>query len=78
MAHILFGVGVPPGSNECRQIIARLEGRGYPTEDISGIELAQVGVGWVGWVGWGGGWGWGAGVCVEGALACSPSPLAFI
>ncbi|GAB4821594.1 hypothetical protein N2152v2_008640 [Parachlorella kessleri] len=41
-AHVLFGIGVPPGSADCSEVIQRLNERGYPTQDISDIELAQV------------------------------------
>lgn len=40
---MLFSVGVAPRSPECGAVIERLIQRGYPTADISEIELAQVG-----------------------------------
>ncbi len=45
-AHVLFSVGVAPGSDECAAVMQRLNERGYPTTDLSEIELAQVG--WAG------------------------------
>ena len=42
-AHVLFSVGVAPGSPECQAVVQRLTDRGYATTDISEIELAQVG-----------------------------------
>lgn len=41
-AHVLFSVGVAPRSPECVGVMERLNQRGYPTADISDIELAQV------------------------------------
>ena len=43
IAHVLFSVGVAPGSPECQAVVQRLTERGYATTDISEIELAQVG-----------------------------------
>lgn len=43
-AHVLFSVGVAPRSPECVGVMERLSQRGYPTADISDIELAQVGL----------------------------------
>lgn len=42
---MLFSVGVAPRSPECVGVMERLNQRGYPTADISDIELAQVGPG---------------------------------
>lgn len=42
VAHVLFSVGVAPGSPECAAVLARLNARGFSAADISGIELAQV------------------------------------
>lgn len=42
VAHVLFSVGVAPGSPECQALEGRLNAKGYSTVDISGIELAQV------------------------------------
>jgi len=39
---VLLSVGVAPGSPECLGVMQRLSQRGYPTADISDIELAQV------------------------------------
>ena len=39
---MLFGIGVPPGSADCSEVMQRLNERGFPTQDISDIELAQV------------------------------------
>lgn len=41
-AAVLFGVGVAPGSKQCDALIDRLKEGGYPTVDISHVELAQV------------------------------------
>lgn len=43
-AHVLFSVGVAPDSPECLALVGRLVGRGYPTIDVSEIEMAQVSV----------------------------------
>jgi threonine dehydratase len=41
-AAVLFGVGAPPGSKDCDDVVARLNAGGYPAVDISDLELAQV------------------------------------
>lgn len=41
-AHVLFSVGVAPGSPECEGVMARLNAKGLAAVDISDIELAQV------------------------------------
>lgn len=39
---LLFGVGLPPQSSECKSLIKRLVDRQYDIIDISDVELAQI------------------------------------
>lgn len=41
-AAVLVGLGIAPGSQQCTELITRLENAGYPALDISDSELAQV------------------------------------
>lgn len=41
-AAVLLGVGVAPGSKDCKELVERLAARGYPAVDMTDLELAQT------------------------------------
>lgn len=45
-AHVLFSVGITCPA-ELADLIGRLKEQGFPTEDLSGSEAAQVGLGFL-------------------------------
>lgn len=46
-AHMLLGLGVPPGGRACREMLERVNGEeGFVVKDISDMDLAQVRGGW--------------------------------
>lgn len=43
VAHILFSIGIS-ADEEVAGLVQRMEGRGFPTRDLSDIEPAQVSI----------------------------------